>query len=345
MAQSAESRSVNGLPPWLEPTWRRLVNARRDARLAQAFLISGPAGVGKGCLVDQLIGLLLCKAKQAEERPCGHCADCHLLAAGNHPDQIRLAPEAAGASAEIRADAVRALCSREGLTPTRGEVKVLVVRPAEAMNAFAANSLLKTLEEPVASSIWLLVSEQPQRLPQTIRSRCQRLELAPPPESEALPWLRARLGEQAPQCIDAAALCLRLAHGAPLQALQWALNDQLRVRQNAMDGLVAIAEGRRDPLAIAAEWQPLEVRDLVALISDWVSDLLRLVADRQGARLINLDARAMLETLAARLDPHEGHDFLRHLLQINTLLDAPINKPLLLESLLVRWALLMQPRE
>ncbi|NBC48545.1 MAG: DNA polymerase III subunit delta' [Gammaproteobacteria bacterium] len=334
----------DALPPWLEPTWRRLRQAHRRDRLGQALLISGPAGVGKHRLLEELIRLVLCGEPCPDDRPCGHCADCRLLDAGNHPDRVLVESDSASASGEIRADQVREVCSREGLTPTRGTSKVLVLHPAEAMNAFAANSLLKTLEEPVGSSIWILVSERPQRLPQTIRSRCQSIELSVPREQDALPWLSARLRDQAPQQQHDGRLCLRVAHGAPLRALDLALSGKLEARKTVMDGLAAIGKGQRDPIALAAEWQSFETADLIALMIDWVGDLLRLSADTDGTRLTNLDLQGVLEALAPRLDPPEGHRLLQHLYRAHGLSDAPLNKQLLLESLLVRWAVVVQRR-
>lgn len=342
--RTASSCAADALPPWLDPTWRRLERAHRYDRLGQALLISGPAGVGKQRLLDQLSGLVLCREPREDGRPCGRCGECRLLDAGNHPDQVTVEPESMSTSAEIRADQVREVCNREGLTPTRGTSKLLVVRPAEAMNPFAANSLLKTLEEPVGSSIWILVSERPQRLPQTIRSRCQPIELSAPLERDALPWLRARLGEQAPRHLDDAKLCLRLAHGAPLRALDLALSGKLEARTTVLDGLAAIGRGQRDPIALAAEWQSFEIADLIALMIDWVGDLLRLCADPDGARLTNLDRQEVLESLAPHLDPSVGHRLLQHLYQAHGLSGGPLNKQLLFESLLVRWAAAMQRR-
>lgn len=334
------------LLPWLGPVWQRLLQAHRSGRFGQALLITGPGGIGKLSLVEELTRLLLCGSPTADGLACGECTDCSLVDAGHHPDLVRLEPEAEGASSEIRAEQVRQVCRAETLTPTRGATKVLQIRPAEAMNQFAANSLLKTLEEPVASSVWLLVSEQPQRLPQTIRSRCQRIDLGLPAERDALPWLKERLALEAPQQVGDAELCLRLAHGAPLRALGLASQDELRVRGELLGGLLDIADAARDPVALANDWQRLEASAVLAVMIDCMADLLSLVAvpDGGGRRLTNVDALPRLASLARRLDPAAGHRFLRRLLQTRGSIDAPINKQLMLEALLVRWALLFDPR-
>ncbi|MFP4247702.1 MAG: DNA polymerase III subunit delta' C-terminal domain-containing protein [Halochromatium sp.] len=326
------------LPPWLEPIWQRLARAHRQARLGQALLIAGPLGVGKRLLAERLAGLLLCGAADLATRPCGVCPECVLLGAGHHPDHLLLVPDAEAASAEIRVEQVRHLCARETLTPTRGAVKVLTLVPADAMNPFAANSLLKTLEEPVASSVWVLVTEQPQRLSQTIRSRCQRINLPVPPQSVALPWLEARLAEQAKAQVSQAARCLALAHGAPLRALALATPEALALRQRLIDDIIGVARGEHDPIAVANEWQRLDAAAVLAALIDWLTDLLRVAVAPSPARLINPDARPELSALAERIEPAAGHRLLQRLLQARTMIEAPINKQLLFEALLVRWA-------
>jgi DNA polymerase-3 subunit delta' len=344
MPQAAAScPAPPSLPPWLQPTWQRLMLAHREGRLGHALMFAGPAGVGKRALVDQLARRLLCRAPTSAGLHCGECAECHLLDAGHHPDLVRLEPETEGA-AEIRADQVRHVCRGETLTPTRGPSKLILVTPAEAMNAFAANSLLKTLEEPAPSTVWLLVSEQPGRLPQTVRSRCQQINLAVPARHEALPWLEARLASEAPQHADDALRCLRLAHGAPLRALRLACDDQLGLRSALIEGLFGIAEDANDPIAVAAEWQRYEPVVVVEAAIDCVADLLRLaVAPGEDGWLTNAGELPRLESLAQRLDTAEGHRFLRWLLQTRGTIDAPVNKQLLLEALLVRWASLAGP--
>ncbi len=302
------------------------------------MLIAGPLGIGKRLLADRLAGLLLCGADHVEARPCGVCRECVLLRAGHHPDQLLLAPEAEAASAEIRAEQVRQLCARETLTPTRGSVKVLTLVPADAMNPFAANSLLKTLEEPVASTVWVLVTEQPQRLSQTIRSRCQRVSLPVPADSVALPWLEARLAEQAKAHVPHAAHCLALAHGAPFRALALATTEALALRQRLVDDIVGVARGEHDPIAVANAWQRLEASAVLGAMIDWLTDLLRVSVDPTMASVIHRDARRALNALAERIEPAAGHRLLQQLLQARAVVEAPINKQLLFEALLVRWA-------
>ncbi|NEX15395.1 MAG: DNA polymerase III subunit delta' [Halochromatium sp.] len=349
---AASTPLLEPMPPWLDATWLRLREAHRHARLGQALLISGPLGVGKRLLADHFARLLFCTAPDADGNPCGTCADCHLLATGHHPDRLLLEPDADGASGEIRAEQVRQLCARETLTPMRGATKVLMVVPADAMNLFAANSLLKTLEEPVESTVWMLITEQPQRLSQTIRSRCQQINLTSPPATQALPWLESRLLSQGASTVfpaahagsegpaEPAARCLALAQGAPLRALALAETGALEQRQRLLDDLINVARGERDPLAVANDWQRHEPSLALGAMIDGLMDVLRLAVDPTGARIINLGARDALAALVAQTELVAAHRLLQILLQARASIDAPLNRQILFEALLVRWACL-----
>lgn len=339
----AETGASTLLPPWLTPTWDRLLAALSRGRLGQALLITGPAGVGKRWLADHLAQRLLCASPSPDGTACGRCDDCRLARVRHHPDWVLLEPDPDEPGREIRADEVRRLCAQESLTPTRGATKVFQIAPAEAMNAFAANSLLKTLEEPVASTLWILIAERPQRLRQTLRSRCQHIGLVSPPADAALPWLQSRLAEHGSAAGVDARLCLGLAYGAPLRAYALASGDGLETRRRVLDGLLGVVEAEHDPLDIANEWLRLEPDLVLAAMIDWLTDLLRLAADPCAERLTNRDLRARLAEQAYRLSPLRGHRLLRRLLDARASLSASINKQLLFESMLVRWALLLLP--
>jgi len=221
--------------PWLaEPLQRALRQG------AHALLLHGPEGVGQFELGLTLAKAWLCEGA-SERRPhgaaCGACASCHLVESRSHPDLLVLIPEVlreslgwgtagegeeggsekgskAKPSKEIKVEAVRAAVAFAQTTSARGRGKVLVLHPAERMNPIAANTLLKTLEEPPGDARFALCSGAPDALLPTIRSRCQALPLRLPPHDEAVAWLSARgVG-------DAAAL-LAACGGRPLQALGW----------------------------------------------------------------------------------------------------------------------------
>jgi len=321
-------------PPWLVASWGALRRAQAAGRLPHALLIAGPAGVGKRLLADLLACSLLCRCPGPDGLPCGHCQDCHLFRVGNHPDLVRLGPDPEGKSDEIKVAGIRALVESEGLTPTRGTHKVIVIDPAERMNPSAANALLKTLEEPAPGTLFCLITERAYLLPATVRSRCQRMLLRPAEEAQALGWLAGRVKGADP------VLLLRLAHGAPMRALALADEPLLVRRDAAFAGFVAVGQGARDPVAEAQAWGDLSPRVSLEWLGGWVSDLLRLKADGTVAHLSNPDKREDLMRLVPHLDPEAGHRYLQRVLRARATQDNPLNLQLLHESLLIDWAVL-----
>src|SRR5690606_5904714 len=154
---------------------------------------------------------------------------------------------------------VRELIDELQMTAHQAGRKVTVIVPADAMNRSTANALLKTLEEPSGDAVLALVSANPARLPATIRSRCQRIALAPPERADALAWLKAR------RVADPERL-LALAGGAPLAAEALQDSALLGARGKLVQGLAELVAGRGDIPAAAAAWAALPLAGAV----DWL---------------------------------------------------------------------------
>ena len=163
--------------PWQQSAWDGLMRRLGEQRLPHALLLGGGAGLGKRRLAGDLATALLCQTATGPW-PCGQCVGCTLMSAGSHPDFHEIGVEEG--SRVIKVDAVRELGRSMGLKSQYGGFRVAIIAPAERMNASAANSLLKTLEEPPAGTVLILVADQPSRLPATVRSRCQRLDVHAP---------------------------------------------------------------------------------------------------------------------------------------------------------------------
>lgn len=240
------------LPPWLQESWRSLSERLSQQRLPHALLLSGAAGLGKRALADALVSSTLCERRSSDGYACGSCRSCHLIAAGSHPDRVHLSFELRDDGkprTEIVIEQIRTLSQRLSLSSQFGGMQMVIIDPADRMNASAANALLKTLEEPSASTIIVLISDQPSRLPATIRSRCQRVQFNLPERSAALEWLAgqgvaAKDGE----------LALDAMLGNPGRALE-ALGDQsLTLRGECSRDLKALSDARGNALGIAEAW-------------------------------------------------------------------------------------------
>src|SRR2546423_10129279 len=167
-----------------------LAAAHTAGRLPEALLLHEAHGAGGDWLARWVARLVLCE--RAAGAPCGSCAGCRRVIAGQHPDLLMLQPTED--SQQIRIEQVRELAQELALTSHQGGYKVGILSPAEALNRFAANALLKTLEEPPARTLLVLVTTQPSRLPATVLSRCQRLRVRAPARAEAVAWLTALRG-------------------------------------------------------------------------------------------------------------------------------------------------------
>jgi len=226
-----EGVAEDGSPPlpWLaQPLADALARGR-----SHALLLHAAPGNGALAFAFALAQSLLCDVPQAGGLACGRCAACRRVVSRGHADLFLLLPEvqrrASGwllaedkeeqkdkkPSRQIRIDEVRALIDWTQRTSALGRGKVALLHPAEAMNEASASALLKTLEEPPAGTRLLLTAADPAALLPTVLSRCQRLVLAEPPATLALPWLAAQ-GVARPEVLLAG------AGGRPLDALELA---------------------------------------------------------------------------------------------------------------------------
>jgi DNA polymerase-3 subunit delta' len=235
------------LCPWLAPALEQFEAARLAGNLGHAWLISGPAGVGKINLALALARRLFGTGTEPAELDAA--AALAAVAARHapmdrHPDLHWLYPEEDKET--ISVDQIREVIETFTLTAHRGGAKIAIVEPAEAMTTAAANALLKTLEEPTAGSYLLLLSHQPGRLPATVRSRCQHLKLRPPGAASVAKWLGV-----AHQTVAEAQ---RLVGAAPLRLAAAIQGNDLSVFNKLESDLAAICQDRLEPQTVAQTW-------------------------------------------------------------------------------------------
>ena len=319
MATEARSRPpVGGSAPWLE---RPLTEALRTLR-GHAILLHGPLGIGQFELALQLAAAWLCESAEsgsARVGACGHCAGCRLITARSHPDLALILPETLRASLdmrradeavdapsegsaktkpskEIRVADMRSAVAFAQTTASRGRSKVVVFYPAERINDVAANTLLKTLEEPPGDARFILACTAVDSLLPTVRSRCQAFAVALPDPATALAWLRERdvtepdialaaAGGQPQEVIERRAdsidspawreLPRRLQKGETGAVAAWPLPRVLDALQKLCHDLMRSAAGAAPRYFPAAS---LMAAPALGALAAWQSDLRRAAA-------------------------------------------------------------------
>jgi DNA polymerase-3 subunit delta' len=314
--------------PWLEPYWRRLAAYAASERVPQALLIAGIDGVGKMRLACLFAQRLLCR--RPGDLACGECVSCRLFAAQTHPDFLVVEPAEPGKP--ITVDAIRGLIATLSLKPQYSGYRVVILAPAHQMNSSAANSLLKTLEEPDEHTVMLLLTEAPAALPATVLSRCQRMDIAVPDRALSVRWLAEQgLGEQAE-------VLLALAQGAPFRAVALAQEGVIERREEFFLAWRDVARRIQEPVLVAEKWAKFSCEALTDWIASWVIDLIRLRALPNCAPLNNPDLRESLQATARQLELKSLFRFLDLLNATKRRLVGQINRQLALEELLIHWS-------
>ena len=314
--------------PWQLKQWEQVRVAADRNMLAHALLLSGAEGSGMGHFARELSRYLLCETP-ARRAACEQCRSCILFNAGNHPDIRLISPEDNGS--QIKVDAIREMIAYLQLSNQYGRRKIAVIEPAEGMNRHSANSLLKTLEEPTLSTLLILVSYQPARLPVTIRSRCRLISFKRTDRHSASEWLRKRINDPA-QTSD----LLELAGNAPLRALDLDETGALQNREEMLEDLQEAARPYADPVRIAEKWQKNDAAEVMNRLLFLFS---RMAALRTGKSTRQSDFDVNLSRIARELHLSQLIDCYALSLKNYQFLtgETNLNKQSLLEEIIVLW--------
>lgn len=307
-------------PSWFAKPAAEINAALAAERLAHGILIHEDPGAGGLELARWIAQRVNCS--ETSRAPCGECQSCRWIALGQHPDVTPLSPE--GESAQILIQAVRDLSADLALSAHGKGYKVAIVVPAEAMNVFAANALLKTLEEPPPRTMVLLVSSQPSRLLATLRSRCSKLRLPGPPREEAARFLAAARGsgpwEEALAATGAGPFALLDADPTTLAELR---ADTLRT-------LRELGSGNLQPPAVADKWARGELGARLACVESWVTE--RILESTPIRDATHLSGSGLAPNICRLF---ELSDALRDMRKLSL---TSLNKTMAVEALLWRWA-------
>ncbi|MCM2263736.1 MAG: DNA polymerase III subunit delta' [Desulfuromonadales bacterium] len=306
-----------------------LRRALAGGRLAHAYLFAGPEGVGKRLMALAVARTLFCEQRTG----CGECAACRKLDHRNHPDLHVLEPD----GSSIKIEQVRAIQRDLSLRPVEGSRKVCLIESAEAMTTAAANALLKTLEEPRGDTLLILLSSQPQRLLETIRSRCQILQFTRQP----LELIRASLQTQLGVADAEAHVLAALSEGSFKKAFGKDRQLYLDERRALLKTLTALSAGSILPTLEFAEQlagDKAALPDILEIFQAFYRDVLLTLHGRDASELVNLDLDEKVRRVAGREDVASVLGKLDALKGARWQLERNLNPQLVMEVLLLRLA-------
>jgi DNA polymerase-3 subunit delta' len=317
---------------------RLLEKSLAQGRLSHAYLFTGPPRIGKTTLALNLAQALNCTG---EDKPCGECLSCHKISQAIHPDvrmvdlayQKGLLEEREGSTA-LGIDAIRSIQSDAALMPFEGRWKVFIIPQAEDMTPGAANSLLKTLEEPPPHVVLLLTALHTDLLFPTIVSRCQVFNLRPPSIDLIREALERRRGLER----ERAHLIASLSAGRMGWAMEAAQNEAfLKERKERLDELLSLPSARRlERLSFAQRWgnQPEGAKEILTLWLGWWRDLL-LAKEGCWDKIENIDRQNTLVEEAEKYKLEEIREFISSIRKALQQLESNVNLRLALEVLML----------
>jgi DNA polymerase-3 subunit delta' len=318
---------------------RILSGSIAQEKVSHAYLFAGPSNVGKSTLALNLAQALVCKA---EDRPCGECDPCRKTMAGIHPDvrrvnlqyQALLRDEASGEQNELRIDTIRSITQGVGLKPFEGDRKVFVIEDADNMTTQAANSMLKTLEEPPPYVVLALTASDARLLLPTIVSRCQVFCLRPVATQLIEAFLKSQHGVEA----ERAALLARLSGGRIGWAISVAQDEALmKEREETLRQLAALPKmGRFDRLEFVQHLarRSRSIQPTLELWLDWWRDLL-LIRGGSPDTIGNADFSRGLEQEAREYSLRDIAAFINSIRATQQKLEMNVDPRLALEVLML----------
>jgi|SRR5208283_449899 len=265
-------------------------------RVPSAVLFSGDEGIGKKLTAITYAKALNC-LEPVEGDCCDSCRACKKIDSGMHPDVTVVSPE----KDEITIENIRMIIEALSWRPFEGKRKVFIIDDADAMNSNAANAFLKTLEEPPEGSLILLVSSSPDRLPDTIKSRCAHIRFYPLPRHQCEKIVSPHLDQEKRDVI------LNSAMGRPGLALSRDFTSErdrfMKILNNMIDGTSKDGWGDKDEMKLWFEAFSIFLRDLAVFnITGQKSDLIYGQAHKKRDIKEILDAYQLIDSLKSTVD-------------------------------------------
>ena len=306
---------------WHQTVWDQLITTRNSNHLPHAILISGAEGTGKQAFAEALIDSLLCESPLKDYHACGHCKSCHVKHSDAHPDYVHVTIDEK--KTQILIDQIRQLNEFLQLSRSYQGSRVAFIHPAEALNINAANSLLKSLEEPADNSVIILLTSQLSTLLPTIKSRCQILHLVTPSKETALQWLSQQSIQHKPDEL------LEMSGGRPLYALTLDNEEHFERRNNFANDLSAVVMHQQSITEISKKWQHAVKYELLDWQIHWVQQLIKChFSHTQQPSVLTIPRSGEITNL------WQLHD---QLIKLRAIAHTSLNAQLFIENMLLSW--------
>lgn len=349
MIDSTDSNPlINQVHPWNQTLWQRLTKDLSQA--PQALLLSGIKGLGKRQLATQYASLLL---GADEVFYHGNHPDCHVLMAQNKLLEGQLLSDYALRYIEpikgkakpktvITVAQIRKLITQITQHAQMSGQKVIIIDGADKMNNNAANALLKTLEEPVSKTSFILVCDAIERLPATIKSRCVVIPMRAPDAEIGLQWLSQQTNDAAAKSY------LSMAGRAPLAALELSKNETIVTIREIFTSLNGLLARHKTPLDTAKDWQAFPAKEVADMLQKLLVDAFKLstVAPQSPACSnddlffpVQRDWIEKIANLTGKITLSKTYDAVT---DAKRLLDTPADNKLILESLAFSFAKMVE---
>jgi len=306
-----------------------LRSALRNGRLHHAYLFLGPDGVGKRTVAMALAKAIHCA--ENEHDYCGGCVNCARIADGNHPDVRVIAPLAD--KKEISIQQIRELERELHYRSFTGKRKIAIIDPATLLNTAAQNALLKTLEEPPADSLMILIAANGGGLLPTVRSRCLRLSFAPLSRQEVVVFLESKFGVKSEDAEFLAAMSMgSIGVAANLD------KDELVEKRRIWSGMLNSLKTKDYQAAmVAAEAiaaNRVEALEFLKWAETWYRDLLVHSVTQQSDGLVNLDMLAQIEKQSGEKNAGQLLSFISQISRTGARIQRNLNRRMVLERFL-----------
>ena len=300
-------------------------------KISHAYIFDGEKGSGKNFLADIFASALQCEAEDG--RPCGACTSCKQSEGRNHPDIIRITHEKPNT---ISVDDIRQqLCGDIQIKPYKGPYKIYIVDEAEKLNVQAQNALLKTIEEPPAYAVILLLTTNAEKFLPTILSRCVTLHMKPTKDSQ----VRKYLMEQVKIPDYQADICVAFAQGNVGKAKRLALSEEFGEMKEHVIHLVKYIQDMEiseliNGMQKITEFK-MDISDYLDLLMVWYRDVLLYKATWNPSSIVFSDEIHTLRKMASRSSYEGIENILVALDKAKIRLNANVNFELTMELLLL----------